>query len=132
MYTRAMAVDTLTEEVLCDTWLRLNEPYTANGFYGTAKPGSVDYYDDGGTTILLTAPHAVRHARGNSDKKNDARTGGLCRLLYEQARVSTLIASGYVPAWLSWESRHDPFKSKLTQAAAFSKAMINLLRDLAR
>jgi hypothetical protein len=115
----------MTDQQICDTWLQLNQPYAANNNYGSAEAGSIDYVV-GKKAILLTAPHAVYHERDGHEKKNDIRTGGLCRLLHQQADVSALIAAGYVPKWQSWQTRNDDFKALLLNAVVDGRFIIDM------
>lgn len=100
-------------------WVALNEPYTSNGNHGAGEPDGALYVKRASSSLLLTAPHAVRHYRSKDlpSKKSDIWTGGLCELLGEKLDISSVTATGFKQKWHTWDERSDDFKRIVAAAA---------------
>lgn len=109
-------------------WVALNQPYASNSNRGAGMPDSVAYAERGSSTLLLTAPHAVRHYRNEDlkDKKADVWTGSLCEILGEKLNVPTLTAAGFKQEWHTWDERNDDFKSIVAAAADRQAFVVDL------
>jgi len=99
-------------------WITLNEPYANNSNRGAGALDSATYIERNSSSLLLTAPHSVRHYRDENlqDKKADVWTGGLCEILGEELDVPTLTATGFKQEWHTWDERSDDFKNIVVAA----------------
>lgn len=69
---------------------KYEEEYCRNTYCGNSEGGDFRF-EDRGSRLILTAPHAVRTLRDNRPKAPDLCTGALTRLAGEQNDVSTII-----------------------------------------
>ncbi len=69
---------------------KYEEEYARDAYQGS-EDGDFYRFDDRGSRLVLTAPHAVRTFRNQKPKAPDLYTGALARLAGEQSGVSAII-----------------------------------------
>ena len=80
----------ITKNVANKVLKKYEEEYCRNTYCGNSEGGDF-HFEDRGSRLILTAPHAVRTLRDNRPKAPDLCTGALTRLAGEQNDVSTII-----------------------------------------
>lgn len=74
---------------MLDRLKKYEEEYCRNAYRGNGEGGDFRF-DDRGSRLILTAPHAVRTLRDNRPKAPDLCTGSLAALTGEQKAVSAI------------------------------------------
>lgn len=88
-----------------------NLGYSANDDRGIGAKDSVRWIDRTATSsIVVVAPHAVKHHRDGHLKAADTFTGGIAETVADRIGASVLTTTGEVSDWgEDWSTRNDEF-----------------------
>ncbi len=94
---------------------RLIELETAVSYRSDPPMGERPFiYQSGRLPILVSAPHATMHRRGQRHKREEGFTGGIARLLAETTGSHALFSRYRSPDDPNWD-RHSPYKRRLQE-----------------
>lgn len=108
-----------------EDWDRIEEPFRANHYDGSAEPDRILQFSAQGP-FIFTAPHALNHFRDGQVKLADRWTGSASLILATLLDSSAIVPVGPIQDWSSWSDRTDHFAVALDQAAATGSAFLDI------